>query len=324
VVHGNTLQFLVRDAFFIVGPTAVGKSELAADVAIKIDGEIVSADAFQVYRGLELLTAKPARSTISKAPHHLIGTIPITEEMNAEKFRRLACRAIDMIRSRGKQVIVVGGSGLYLRALTHGLSEMPPANRRLRDELHALSLDQLQSRLRQLDPETAGRIDLKNRRRLVRALEVCLLTGKPMSAQKERWNGPGLERRDFASPDSQERHPSGVFVFRDRDELYQRIDRRVREIFEAGVVEEVAKTETPGGTAGQMIGLTEIRQHLKGELPLDQCIQAIQQATRQYAKRQLTWFRRQTSFDPLNLSLLSHNEAVEWISRRATARRAQG
>src|SRR5205807_4263931 len=141
----------MRRAFFIVGPTATGKSELAADVASEMGAEIVSADAFQVYRGLDLLTAKPDRSTVAKAPHHLIGTTPIHEPMNAEKYRRAALRAIDEIYSRGKATIVVGGSGLYLRALTGGLAPLPQPDPKLREKLNAMSLDELRSQLVELD-----------------------------------------------------------------------------------------------------------------------------------------------------------------------------
>ena len=147
----------------------------------EIGAEIVSADAFQIYLGLDLLTAKPDASTLAKAPHHLIGTAPLNEEMNAEKYRCAATRAIDEINSRGKLAMVVGGSGLYIRALTHGLAPLPEADPRLREELNAMSLDELRSRLAQLDPEAGRTIDTKNRRRVVRALEICLLTGKPAS-----------------------------------------------------------------------------------------------------------------------------------------------
>ena len=168
-------------AFFIVGPTATGKSELAADVAREVGAEIVSADAFQIYRGLDLLTAKPESPTLAKAPHQLIGTVPVTEEMNAEKFRRVASRAIDEINSRGRLAIVVGGNGLYVKALTHGFDPLPESDPKLREKLNAMSLDGLRSQLVELDPETARKIDLKNRRRVMRALEICLLTGKPAS-----------------------------------------------------------------------------------------------------------------------------------------------
>src|SRR5437764_3252166 len=126
--------------FFILGPTATGKSEFAADVAHEIGSEIISADAFQIYRGLDLLTAKPDASTLAKAPHHLIGTTPLHEEMNAEKYRRAASRAIEEIHSGGKLAIVVGGSGLYLKALTDGLAPVPEFDPKLREKLTAMSL----------------------------------------------------------------------------------------------------------------------------------------------------------------------------------------
>ena len=156
----------MKRCFFIVGPTATGKSELAADVAHETGAEIVSADAFQIYRGLDLLTAKPDASTSAKAPHHLIGTTPLRDEMNAEKYRRAALRAIEEINSRCKLAIVVGGSGLYIKALTHGLAPLPESDPALREKLNAMSLDDLISQLVELDPETARKIDLKNRRRV--------------------------------------------------------------------------------------------------------------------------------------------------------------
>src|SRR5205823_8550750 len=166
-------------AFFIIGPTATGKSELAADIAREIGAEIVSADAFQIYRGLDLLTAKPEVSTLAKAPHHLIGTVPLSEEMNAEKYRRVARSAIENINSRGKLAIVVGGSGFYIKALTHGLAPLPESDPKLRENLNALRLTELRSQLCEFDPDTAEKIDLKNRRRIVRALEIRWLWGKP-------------------------------------------------------------------------------------------------------------------------------------------------
>jgi len=296
--------------FFIVGPTATGKSELAADVAHEMAAEIVSADAFQIYRGLNFLNAKPGAETLAKAPHHLIGTTPLHEDMNAEKFRRAAWRAIDEIHSCGKPAIIVGGSGLYIKALTHGLAHLPQVDLKLRAKLNALSIDELRSQLANLDPEAARKIDMKNRRRLVRALEICLTTGRRASAQRMQWDVPPV------APTT-----SGVFVFRDREELYARINDRVEAMFENGVIEEVRAAGAVSSTASQMIGLREIRQLLEGKMSILQCVAAIQQATRRYAKRQLTWFRRQTNFQPLNLSLLSHNEAAKWILLRAQPRK---
>ena len=307
--------------FFIVGPTATGKSDLAADVASEIGAEIVSADAFQIYRGLDLLTAKPDISTLAKAPHHLIGTTPLHEEMNAERYRRVASLAIDEIQSRGELAIIVGGSGLYIKALTHGLATVPGSDPKLREKLNAMSLDELRSRLIELDSQAAGKIDMKNRRRVVRALEICLLTGKPASAQAKEWTVAA--RADRGEPVSTI-PATGVFVFRDREELYARVNRRVERMFEDGVIEEVRAAGEVSTTASQMIGFREIRQLLNGEMSITQCVAAIQQATRRYAKRQLTWFRRQTNFSPLNLSLLTHNEAEILLRMLSERRRFSG
>jgi len=298
-LHGHD----AKGVFFIVGPTATGKSELAADVAQEIGAEIINADAFQIYRGLDLLTAKPDAATLAKAPHHLSGTVPLHEEMNAEKFRRAASRVIDEIHSRDKPALVVGGSGLYIKTLTHGLAALPEPDPNLRVQLNEMSLNELRRRLLDLDPETAHKIDMQNRRRLVRAVETCLLSGKPVSEQRIQW------RSTIPA--------TGVFVFRDRDELYARINNRVEAMFENGVIEEARAAGAMSSTASKMIGLHEIRELLGGQISILQCIAAIQQGTRRYAKRQLTWFRRQSNFEALNLSLLSHNEAAKWILLRA-------
>jgi len=311
----------MRRTFFIVGPTATGKSDLAADVARETGAEIISADAFQFYRGLDLLTAKPDASMLAKARHHFIGTTPLHEEMNAEKYRVAAATAIEEIHSRGKLAIVVGGSGLYIKALTHGLTAVPEPDPKLRERLNAMSLDELHARLIELDAEAAGKIDMKNRRRVARALEICLLTGKPVAASLCE-----AQRADVMAGQrsaSQSEAATGVFAFRDRDELYDRINRRVERMFEDGVIEEVRAVGEVSATASQMIGFREIRQLLKGEMSIPQCVAAIQQATRRYAKRQLTWFRRQTNFSPLNLSLLTHNEAVKWVLLRALSERGK-
>jgi tRNA dimethylallyltransferase len=311
----------MKRTFFIVGPTATGKSELAADVACEIGAEIVSADAFQIYCGLNLLTAKPDASTLAKAPHHLVGTTPLREEMNADKYRRAASRAIDEIHSRGRLAIVVGGSGLYIKGLTHGLAPLPEADPKLREKLNAMSLDELCSRLIELDSEAAGKIDMKNRRRVVRALEICLLTGKPASEVVAEVSDSGSlgEATPRSAPAA-----TGVFVFRDREELYARINQRVEAMFENGVIEEVQAAGKVSSTASQMIGFREIHELLDGNMSISQCIAAIQQATRRYAKRQLTWFRRQTNFSSLNLSLLTHNEAMILLRMLSERRQLSG
>jgi tRNA dimethylallyltransferase len=299
----------MKRVFFIVGPTATGKSEIAAEIACRLNAEIINADAFQIYRGLDRLTAKPDKTTLAKAPHHLLGDVPLSEEMNAEKFRAAAVKAIRDIQARGRPAIVAGGSGLYVKALTHGLSRLPAVDPKLRAQLNDLSLDELCGQLLERDPEAAGRVDLKNRRRVARALEICLLSGKPFSAQRTEWKP---ELRGATPPVT-----NGIFVFRERPELYERIDRRVEQMFADGVVEEVNGLSELGSTAEKTLGLREIRALLAGEISEAKCIAKIQQATRRYAKRQLTWFQRQDNFEPLNLSSHGFPEAIELIAQNA-------
>jgi tRNA dimethylallyltransferase len=350
----------MRRAFFIVGPTATGKSEIAAEIAQRLNAEIVNADAFQIYRGLDLLTAKPDAATLAKAPHHLLGTVPLSEEMNVEKFRAAAVDSTRNIHARGKHAIVTGGSGLYLKALTHGLSQLPEANRELREELAQATTEELFARLRELDPEGAERIDRRNKRRLVRAVEVCLLSGKPFSAQRTQWSkirqGFGVAADDArstgilpvgpvgilpATPNRQDAYlphrqdacatpaaitfaqSNGVFVFRERAELYERIDRRVEKMFADGVAEEVRALPDVSSTAEKALGLREVRALLAGEISEAEGIAKIQQATRRYAKRQLTWFQRQDNFEPLNLSSHGFPEAIELIAQNARLAFAQ-
>jgi tRNA dimethylallyltransferase len=328
----------VTTIFCIVGPTAAGKSDLAADIAVKLNAEIVNADAFQIYEGFDRLSAKPSPDTLSKAPHHLIGVISVNEEMSAAKYRALALPVIADIAARGKLPLVVGGTGLYIKALTHGLDQAPAANRSLREELDRLNMNELRLRLTALDPTAAQNLDLKNRRRVVRAIEIAELTGRPISEQRSAWTEPAtdglptgsdvpvakptthrrLENRRSLMGGKKPFH-SGVLVFRDRDELYQRINQRVEAMLRQGAVDEVRDTDQLSRTAEQMIGIRDIREYLAGQVSLADCAAKIQQSTRRYAKRQLTWFHHQSSFESLNLSLLKHNEAVEWVLRRALA-----
>ena len=289
--------------FYIVGPTAVGKSEIAGEVALRCNGEVVSADAFQIYASLGLLTAKPDAELLRKVPHHLVGAVDLMTRMDAALFRRLALRAIRAIYAQGKPAFVVGGSGMYVKALTHGLSELPPGNTELRASLNDLSASELLRQLAEADPETAQTIDGNNKHRLVRALEVCLLSGRPISAQRQRAEPPVAA--------------AGVFLFRERPELYARIDARVKWMFANDVVGEVRAAGRVGPTAAKTLGFQQIRDLIAGRISEPECIAAIQQATRRYAKRQLTWFRRQSNFEPLNLSLHDSSEAIEWIAQKA-------
>jgi tRNA dimethylallyltransferase len=257
-------------------------------LAARLGGEIVGADAFQVYAGLPILTAQPSAEDRARVPHHLIGVIPLAHSFDVAQYLALARERIDEIRGRGRVPIVVGGTGLYVRSLLRGLADLPPADESLRAELSALPLAELQAELKERDTVGAGFIDLQNPRRVIRAIEVCRLTGRPFSSYRQQWEQPG-------SPEFR-----GYVLTRDRDELYRRIDARVEAMFRAGLEDEVAALGEVGPTAGQVLGLREIRERLDGRLTRAECIAAIQQATRRYAKRQLTWFAKEPALQPID------------------------
>lgn len=275
-------------ALLLAGPTAVGKSSVAVPLAERLGGEIVGADAFQVYAGLPILTAQPSAEDRRRVPHHLVGVIPLTHPFDVAQYLALARQGIDEIRGRGRVPIVVGGTGLYLRALLRGLADLPPADEALRAELGALPLAELQAELQQRDPVGADFIDLQNPRRVIRALEVCRLTGRPFSSYRREW-------QQTASAEFR-----GCVLTRDREDLYRRIDARVDAMFRAGVEDEVGALGEVGPTASQVLGLREIRERLAGRMSREDCIAAIRQATRRYAKRQLTWFAKEPALQPID------------------------
>jgi len=301
----NNRSIVVNDTFFIVGSTAVGKTSVALELAEQFDAEIVNADAFQIYRGLDILTAKPSSVAQRRVRHHLLGQVSLAETMSAVRFGGLARAALADIRSRGKNAIIVGGSGLYLKAITHGFDEVPPPDPKLRAELSALSLEELGLRLGDLNPRLAARTDLKNPRRVIRAIEIASVEAAVSAGKRNTAAMTASAESGGAISEA-----VGVLLLRDRDDLYQRINERVNAMFGEGVKEEVRAERDIGPTAINALGLKEIRALLNGQVSRPECIARIQQATRRYAKRQLTWFRHQTTFPQLNLTPFSHREAV--------------
>lgn len=273
---------------YLVGPTGAGKSAVAVVVAAAVGAEIVNADAFQLYRGLEILTAAPTTVEQGRVPHHLYGVLELEESCDAARYAAMGRAALAGLAARGVPALVVGGSGLYLKALTHGLSDLP-SDAAVRAELAAQPLGAKVAELRVLDPAGAAAMNLTNERYVDRALEICLLTGRAASEARSAWaldETPGLR---------------GVLLTWERAALYGRIDRRVEALFDAGVVAEVAAVleavleadRRVSPTAEKAIGLREIRAHLAGAQSQCEAVAAIQQATRRYAKRQLTWFKRE-------------------------------
>jgi tRNA dimethylallyltransferase len=267
---------------YIAGPTASGKSGLALALAERLDGEIVNADAFQLYGGLDICTAKPTAADLGRVPHHLYGAIPPGEICDAQFFCNLARPVIAAIAARGKLPIIVGGSGLYVKALTHGLSPLP-SDAALREKLDQLTAGERTEWLLVRDPAAKETVNLKNDRYVTRALEICLLTGQPQSELRKAWSQGNVTFR-------------GVRLVWDRAALDARINRRVLDMIAAGLVEEVRDVANLSSTAVKAIGVEEVRRHLAGENSLEDTIAAIQLATRQYARRQEKWFRREHGF----------------------------
>jgi tRNA dimethylallyltransferase len=305
---------------FLAGPTAVGKSEIAFQLAERLGGEIISVDSMQVYRGLDIGTAKPSPADRARVPHHLIDICDLTESFDAAQFVRLAQRAVAEIQSRGRVPIFCGGTGLYFKAFLEGLDAMPSADAKLRAELEAIPLDKLLAELRERDPAAYEKIDKKNPRRVIRAVEVIRLTGQAFSSQRS-WrallrqcpNPAKVQGSDGALPS---RHLFFVFT-RQPDDLRRRIDTRVDTMFARGLVDETRKLLKQGleqnKTAMQAIGYRQVAEHLRGERSLAETIELVKIRTRQFAKRQLTWFRRQLEPEWMELQ---PDESPEKVSRK--------
>jgi tRNA dimethylallyltransferase len=279
----------VTKSFFVCGPTASGKTAFAVDLAEKIGGEIVNADAFQLYRGVEILTAAPTPEEQALVPHHLFGVLDPHESNDAFRYRGLALPVLSEILARDATPVVVSGSGLYIKFLTHGPSPVPPGDPELRRELDALPLGELLSELRSLDPVEAGRIDPCNRRYVSRSLEICRLTGRRASELRDQWKSAA------ARIDARLR---GVFLRRSRAEIHGRIARRTREMLDGGAIEEVRRIAAPSPTLARAHGFPEITALLAGEIDRAACEERINAITRQYVKRQETWFRKETWLEP--------------------------
>jgi tRNA dimethylallyltransferase len=272
---------------FLVGPTAVGKSAVAIELARSLKAEIVSADSMQVYRGMDIGTAKATAAERAAVPHHLIDVCEVSDRFDV---KRLVTLAESVIRRRSP-VIVVGGTGLYIRALRRGLFEGPARNLKLRERLEKMSAVELFDELQRVDPQTACKIDRHNPRRLVRALEVFYQTGKPIAELQTQWGTTEVPRQ--ARDDS-----FGVCLNRERDDLHGRIEQRIDAQIASGWVDEVRRLLARGleknPTAMQAAGYRELAAHIRGELSLDEAVALIKTRTRQLAKRQLTWFRRES------------------------------
>ena len=294
---------MIPSRFFLCGPTASGKTALALALAEAWDGEIVNGDAFQIYRGLEILSAAPSDGERAACPHHLFGIMDADESMDAAKYAGLANPVIEEIESRGKTAIVVGGSGLYLKFLTHGVTEAPPGNMDIRADLEDWSVEQIYERLKELDPVEAVRQNRKNRRHLARALEICLVSGGKASELRQNFEDPTLVEG-----------LKGAVLGWPPEILAERIAIRTRLMLDSGAINEVKELAPESGTIRQAIGVHEIEAYRSGQMTLLECEERITISTRQYAKRQRNWFRRESWLRPVD-GRLSLSEKVDEITQ---------
>ena len=280
----------------VVGATASGKTSLAVELAKRLNGEVISADSMQIYKGLSIATAKPTEEEMQGIPHHLIDFVPLDEEFSVARFCGLGHQAIADIASRGRLPIVCGGTGLYVDSLLNNIifAEIP-SDEALRERLNAefdeTGGEALLERLRRIDPETASKLSPFDKKRIVRGLEVYESSGTTLSE---------FNRRSRAFPDRYRSVVIGI-GYRDRQKLYDRINLRVDLMLEAGLLDEVKRfySENAGKTVIQAIGCKELLPYLRGEQSLDEAVEKLKMETRRFAKRQLTWFRR--------------NDKIRWI-----------
>lgn len=296
---------------FIAGPTAVGKTALSIKLAQRFNGEIISVDSMQVYRGLNIGTAKPSVEEREQIPHHLIDTIDLSQTFDVQQFVRLATAKKQEIQGRSKTPIFCGGTGLYFRAFINGLDSLPPSNEALRNELEQIPLPELLQELHESDPVWFEKIDQKNPRRVVRAIEIIRLTGKPVSAQRTTWKE--------TQPDSSQ---PLIVLSRSPEMLRGRIDARVDKMFADGLVNETRALLESGlkenETASRALGYRQVIELHDKVRSLDDTIALIKTKTWQFARRQLTWFRKQDPTHWIDLDQVSLNNQCEAILKTIT------
>lgn len=297
-----------KNVLVIAGPTATGKTALSIELAKELNGEIVSADSMQVYRYMDIGTAKPTKEEMQGIKHYMIDEVYPDEEFNVARYRKLADGYIDEILGKGKLPIVVGGTGLYIKSLTDGLNFTETVcdwnyRERLKNEAEEKGNACLYERLLKVDPEAAEKIHPNNVRRVIRALEVYEYTGVPIS----------VHRKMSATGDS-ERNYIIYGLTMDRDLLHRRIDLRVDMMIEKGLTEEVRKLMSmgygPGLVSMQGLGYKEMIWYLQGKLTFREAVEILKRNTRRYAKRQLTWFRADKRIRWVDMSEFSDSDAV--------------
>ena len=291
----------------VVGPTASGKTSLGIEIAKRLDGEIVSADSMQIYKNMDIATAKPTSDELSQARHHLIGFLEPTDEFSVAKYKSLAEAAIDDIISRGKLPVVVGGTGLYIDTLIKNTEFLDYEKNHIRQELEKRDetegTEVLYNELIKVDPAAAERLHINDKKRIIRALEVYYSTGKTITHQCE------------VSHINESRYRFCIvgLTAQDRQYLYDRINLRVELMLQEGLIEEAKEffASNPGGTAKQAIGYKELKPYLDGYTSVEEATERLKMETRRYAKRQLTWFRRNAAINWLAIDTITKDELID-------------
>lgn len=291
----------------ISGPTGVGKTNLSIELAKKLECDVVSVDSMQVYKGMDIGTAKISIDEMQGIKHHMISIKTPKDDYSVGNFEEDVNLILKEKEGNKENVIMVGGTGLYIRAITDGFSNLPSKNDKIRQKLEEIDTESLANMLKKLDEDAYNQIDLNNRLRLIRAIEVCKLTGQKYSELRTK-NIKGNNYKFLK-----------IFLTRDREELYYRIDQRVDQMMENGLLEEAKKIYTNYREylyKISAIGYKELFDYFDGIITLDEAIDEIKKESRRYAKRQLTWFRKEEDYIIYNLSEMSEKEIIEDVLER--------
>lgn len=307
--HSAEEKALLKSALWIAGPTASGKSALALELAHAMDGEIISVDSMQVYRGMDIGTAKPTKEEQQQVRHHMIDLVEVDVPFDVARFRREALLAALNIANRQRRILFCGGTGFYFQALIQGIGHAPPSDTSLREALNEQSIESLLDELAGTDPATFERIDRQNKRKIVRALEVVRLTGKSFTTFKSDWTtNPLID-------------PSRFWILeQETDALRERINQRVDTMIKTGWIDETKRLLETGlrknTTACQAIGYRQIMDYLNDKLSLEETISLIKTKTWQFAKRQRTWFRHQARGTQIQMTPGNRQETIKTLIQK--------
>ncbi len=295
---------------FIVGPTATGKTEVAYLLAKKIGAEIISCDSMLVYQEPKIATAKPPQKILSEVKHHFIDIISVTQTYSVYQYYQEASKLIKDFHARGQPVVVCGGTGLYFKALLDGIFIQSKKDPKMRDNLYKeaekLGLEKMYQKLAEVDPVTSEKISKNDKKRIIRALEVFYLTGEPISEKKKEAEGFWAEL------------PCKVFgLDLERQSLYQKINERTDWMFEQGIVDEVKELlgKKLSLTAAKIISINEVKNYLEGKINIEEARETIKKNTRNFAKRQLTWFRKDSRINWINVECKEPEQVVDAIKK---------